>query len=256
MNAATPGQRLVSVVMPLYNAERFLRRPVESVLAQSHGELELIVVDDGSADGGADIIDDYARGDRRVRLVRGGRNRGVAAARNNAIELARGRYVSFLDSDDWWHPDKLKRQLEALERDEAAIAYSSYQRVAEDGGLLGVVEPPARVGHREMLHSNHIGNCTGIYDRTRLGGDGRFRRMGHEDYVFWLELVRRAGQAVRADGDGPLAYYLVRSGSVSSNKLRAARWQWRIYREVEGLDAVQSAYYMMHYTRNALGKRR
>ena len=87
------------VVMPLYNAERFLRRPVESVLAQSHGELELVVVDDGSTDGGADLVDNYARGDARVRLVRGGRNRGVAAARNHAIELANGRYVTFLDSD-------------------------------------------------------------------------------------------------------------------------------------------------------------
>ena len=256
MSAAASGGRHVSVVMPLYNAERFLRRPVESVLAQSHGELELVVVDDGSTDGGADLVDNYARGDARVRLVRGGRNRGVAAARNHAIELARGRYVTFLDSDDWWHPDKLRRQLEVLDARKATIAYSSYQRVAEGGGVLGVVQPPAQVTHREMLHSNHIGNCTGIYDRMRLGGDGRFRRIGHEDYVFWLELVRRAGHAVRADGDGPLAYYLVRKGSVSSNKLRAARWQWRIYREVEGLGPAQSAFYMMHYARNALGKRR
>ncbi len=250
------GDRHVSVVMPLYNAEHLLRRPVESVLAQSHGDLELVVVDDGSTDGGADIVDDYARGDARVRLVRGGRNGGVAAARNRAIGLARGRYVAFLDSDDWWHPDKLSRQLAALDAHDAAIAYASYQRVAEDGGLLGVVEPPAAVGHRDMLRSNHIGNCTGIYDRARLGGDGSFRRMGHEDYVFWLDLVRRAGRAVRAEGDGPLAYYLVRKGSVSSNKLRAAGWQWRIYRDVEGLNLAESTYYMMHYARHALSKRR
>ena len=256
MNATAPGRRLVSVVMPLYNGEHFLRRPVESVLTQSHREVELVVVDDGSTDRGADLVANYARDDARVRLVRAGRNRGVAAARNHAIELARGRYVTFLDSDDWWHPDKLRRQLEVLDAHEAAIAYSSYQRVAEDGALLGVVTPPAHLTHREMLQSNHIGNCTGIYDRTRLGGDGRFRRIGHEDYVFWLELVMRAGHAVRADGDGPLAWYLVRKGSVSSNKLRAARWQWRIYREVEGLNPAQSAYYMMHYARNALGKRR
>lgn len=256
MSTNASGGPLVSVVMPLYNAARFLRRPVESVLAQSHRELELVVVDDGSTDGGADLVEEYAGGDRRLRLVRSGRNRGVAAARNQAIDIARGRYITFLDSDDWWHPDKLRRQLEVLEAHDAAIAYSSYQRVAEDGALLGVVTPPARVTHREMLRSNHIGNCTGIYDRRRLGGDGTFRRIGHEDYVFWLELVRRAGRAVRADGDGPLAWYLVRNGSVSSNKLRAARWQWRIYRQVEGLDPARSAYYMMHYTRNALGKRR
>ena len=255
MNTAG-DDRLVSVVMPLYNAGQLLRRPVESVLAQGHGDLELVVVDDGSSDDSADIVDEYARGDARVRLVRSERNAGVAAARNRAIGLARGRYVAFLDSDDWWHPDKLTRQLATLEACGAAIAYARYQRVAEDGRVLGLVEPPAAVGYRDMLRSNHIGNCTGIYDRKRLGGDGSFRRIGHEDYVFWLEMVRRAGRAVRTGGDGPLAYYLVRQGSVSSNKLRTIGWQWRIYRDVEGLNPAQSAYYMMHYAGNALGKRR
>ncbi len=254
MNATSPD-RLVSVVMPLYNGARYLQRPVESVLAQTHGELELVVVDDSSTDGGADLIDEYARSDQRVRLVRSERNGGVASARNRAIELARGRYVAFLDSDDWWHVDKLRRQLSALDTHNAAIAYASYQRMAEDGSPLAVVEPPSTVGHRDMLHSNHIGNCTGIYDRERLGGDGHFRKIGHEDYVFWLDLVRRAGRAVRADAGEPLAYYLVRGGSVSSNKLRAARWQWRIYRDIENLGLGESAWYMMHYVHNAIAKR-
>ena len=250
------GPRLVSVVMPLYNGERFLRRPVESVLAQTHADLELVVVADGSTDAGADLVAEYAARDPRVRLVREGRNGGVAAARNRAIELARGRYVAFLDSDDWWHADKLRLQLEALDARGAAIAYAGYQRVAEDGSPLARVQPPAEVDHRAMLRSNHIGNCTGLYDRERLGGDGRFLKVGHEDYVFWLDLVRRAGRAVRAGGDEPLAWYLVRKGSVSSNKLRAARWQWRIYRDIERLGVASSAWYMMHYVRNALSKRR
>lgn len=254
MNASLPD-RLVSVVMPLYNGARYLRRPVESVLGQSHGQLELVVVDDGSTDGGADIVDDYARSDQRVRLVRNERNGGVAAARNRAIKLARGRYVAFLDSDDWWHADKLHLQLSTLGTHEAAIAYASYQRMSEDGNPLAIVEPPSTVDHADMLRSNHIGNCTGIYDRTRLGGDGCFRRIGHEDYVFWLDLVRRAGRAVRTDAAHPLAYYLVRDGSVSSNKLRAARWQWRIYRDVEQLGIVKSAWYMAHYVRHAVAKR-
>ncbi len=247
---------LVSVVMPLYNAERFLRRPVESVLAQTHANLELVVVDDGSTDDSADIVESYARNDDRVRLVRAERNGGVAAARNRAIAEARGRYVAFLDSDDWWHPEKLQRQLALLESRQAAIAYARYQRVAEDGSELNLVVPPMQVGHRDMLRSNFIGNCTGIYDRQRLGGDGQFRKIGHEDYVFWLELVKRAGLAVCVPGEEPLAWYLVRDGSVSSNKLRAARWQWRIYREVEQLGVMRSAWYMSHYVWNALAKRR
>lgn len=244
----------VSVVMPMYNAARFLRRPVESVLAQTHGDLELLVADDGSSDGSIDLVEDYARGDPRVRLLRAERNGGVAAARNRGIDAASGRYLAFLDSDDWWHPDKLTRQLAALRDSGAQIAYSVYQRVAEDGRELGVVRPPPAIGYRDLLRSNHIGHCTGLYDRAL--GDGRFQAVGHEDYVFWLAQLRKAGRAVCAPGDEPLAFYLVRAGSVSANKLRAARWQWHIYRRIERLGWFASARHMLHYVGQALAKRR
>ncbi len=249
--------RLVSVVMPMYNAERFVRRPVESVLGQRHGELELVVVDDGSSDGSVDLVADYARQDARVRLLRSPRNGGVAAARNQALDAATGRYVAFLDSDDWWHADKLAIQLAELERGDAAVSYAAYQRVAEDGRVLATVSPPPDLDHARLLRSNHIGNCTGIYDRQRIAAEPRFLRIGHEDYVFWLALLRAGVRAVRAgDGGMPLAWYLVRDGSQSSNKLRAARWQWRIYRDVEGMGAVASGWHMLHYLRHALAKRR
>lgn len=248
--------QLVSVVMPMYNAERFLRRPVESVLAQRHGDLELLVVDDGSRDGSVALVEDYARRDRRVHLIRSPRNGGVAAARNQALDAATGRYIAFLDSDDWWHPDKLAIQLAALRDGPAAVTYSAYQRVAEDGSVLGVVRPPAELDHAGLLRSNHIGNCTALYDRRRIGDEPRFQRIGHEDYVFWLAVLRAGARAVRAGGDEPLAFYLVRDGSQSANKLRAAGWQWRIYRDVEAMGVIRSGWHMLHYVRHALAKRR
>ena len=243
---------LVSVVMPVYNAAATMERSIDSVLAQSHREVELILVNDGSRDGSAAIMDAYAKRDPRVVAVHQA-NGGVAAARNRGLQEARGTHVAFLDSDDWWHPDKLSRQLATLESRDAAIAYARYQRVAEDGRMLGLVEPPATIGHRDMLRSNHIGNLTGIYDR-RIG-DVEFRRMGHEDYVFWLDRVRRAGIAVCVPGPEPLGFYLVRGGSVSANKLRAVGWQWRIYREVERLPLPRAGWYMLQYVIHALRKR-
>ena len=243
---------LVSVIMPVFNAESTMRRSIESVLAQTFAELELIVVDDGSRDGSASIIAEYAARDARVRPLRQD-NAGVAAARNAGITMARGSHVAFLDSDDWWAPRKLELQLAEMRRCNALVSYASYQRVAEDGRLLSQVRPPARVDYRDMLSSNHIGNLTGIYDR-RIG-DVEFRRIGHEDYVFWLDRVRRAGFACRVPGEEPLAYYLVRGGSVSANKLRAARWQWRIYRDVEGLPLFRAVWCMLQYIRHALHKR-
>ncbi len=170
------------------------------------------------------------------------------------MRAASGSHVAFLDSDDWWHCRKLELQLQQMAAAGALVSYASYQRMAEDGRALSVVRPPREVGYAEMLRGNHIGNLTGIYDRRM--GDGSFRRIGHEDYVFWLERVRRAGRAIRVEHDEPLAYYLVREGSVSANKLRAAAWQWRIYRDVESLGLLRASWYFMHYARNALSKRR
>ncbi len=245
---------LVSVIMPVYNAEAWLRRAVDSVLQQSHRNLELIVVDDGSADSSAAMLEALACVDSRMRVQRQMVNGGVADARNAGVAMARGDYVAFLDADDWWHPAKLERQLTSLRRSGALISYGEYWRVAEDGRVLSRVTPPARVDWRDMLASNFIGNLTGMYARTL--GDLPFRRIGHEDYVFWLEQVRRAGHAVRVESDEPLAWYLVRESSLSANKLRAAGWQWVIYREVEGLGLLRSMLCMLRYVWHALRKRR
>lgn len=251
----SPGKDVrVSVVMPVFNAEMTMRRSIESVLSQTCGALELIAVDDGSTDASVGIVQEYVAADPRVRLVRQARNGGVAAARNAGVRAASGSHIAFLDSDDWWHCRKLELQLQQMAAAGALVSYASYQRMAEDGRALSVVRPPREVGYAEMLRGNHIGNLTGIYDRRM--GDGNFRRIGHEDYVFWLERVRRAGRAIRVEHDEPLAYYLVREGSVSANKLRAATWQWRIYRDVESLGLLRASWYFMHYARNALAKRR
>jgi hypothetical protein len=135
----------------------------------------------------------------------------------------------------------------------AKVSYAAYDRVGEDGTVLSRVRPPVVVTYADMLKSNRIGNLTGMYDRTL--GDARFQRVGHEDYVFWLERVKRAGRAICVDPGESLAWYLVREGSVSSNKVRAARWQWHIYRRIERLGLAASIGYMVHYAINALRKR-
>lgn len=247
------GER-VSVVMPVYNAEATLAKAIESVLAQTHREVELLVVDDGSADGSWPIVEAFARRDPRVRPIGPRRNGGVASARNAALDAATGTHVAFLDSDDWWHPEKLEAQLDTLRKAGAKVAYAAYRRVDEDGRELSLVEPPDSLRYDELLKSNYIGHLTGLYHRDI--GEFRFSRIGHEDYAFWLAVLRASGGAVKAQHSLPLAYYTVRAGSLSSGKLRAARWQWRIYRDVAGLGRLAAARYMLHYVYHALAKRR
>ncbi|MDH5833925.1 glycosyltransferase family 2 protein [Luteimonas kalidii] len=243
----------VSVVMPAYNAAATLEASMHSALAQTHAGVELLVVDDRSTDGTWELIQRQAEADPRVVPIRQPRNAGVAAARNAGIEAATGHHVAFLDSDDTWYPDKLEVQLAAMRAAGARVSYTAYERVDETGRVLSRVRPPERATYAGMLKGNCIGNLTGLYDRSL--GDPRFGAMGHEDYVFWLGLVRQAGEAVCAAPERVLASYLVRSGSLSANKLRAARWQWRIYRESERLGVLRSGWYFAHYAARAVRKR-
>jgi glycosyltransferase involved in cell wall biosynthesis len=244
----------VSVVMPVYNAEATLAKAIGSVLAQTHSDLELVVVDDGSSDRSWAIVEDFARRDPRVRPIGPRRNGGVASARNAALDAASGSYIAFLDSDDWWHEQKLEAQFETLRATGANVAYAAYRRVDEAGRDLSLVDPPESLHYQGLLKSNYIGHLTGLYRRDI--GEFRFLRIGHEDYAFWLDVLRVAGKAVKARHPEPLAYYTVRAGSLSSGKLRAARWQWRIYRDVAGLGRLAAARYMLHYVYHALAKRR
>lgn len=248
----TMSPPLISVVMPVYNAESYLRQSVDSVLRQTHQRLELVIVDDCSRDRSWDLIRQYAA-DGRIKAIRQAKNGGVAAARNAGLAVASGSYVAFLDSDDWWHPRKLELQIAQMLAAGVRVSYAAYDRVTPQGKVLSRVRPRHSVRYSDMLKSNHIGHLTGMYDRSL--GSAQFQPVGHEDYVFWLDLVRRAGEAICVHGPGPLAWYLVRNGSVSANKLKAAVWQWRIYRNMENLGWLASAMYMVHYAAHAVRKR-
>ena len=244
------GDMRISVIVPCHNAGRWIGAALRSTAAQTYAPHEVIVVDDDSTD---DSVRQIESSGVSVTLRRG-RWRNAAAARNAGIEAAQGSHLAFLDSDDRWYPDKLERQLARMHATGARLSYASYRRVDEGDRALSVVRPPAEIDYAAMLKSNRIGNLTGLYDRSL--GDARFRKVGHEDYVFWLEMMRRAGRGVRADDGEPLADYLVRAGSLSSDKLRAAGWQWRIYRDIERLDVARAAWYFAHYAGNAIAKRR
>lgn len=240
--------------MPAYNAAGTIVRSIESVLAQSLTDLELIVIDDCSSDDTRAITSRFCAQDARVKYQCQPANGGVAAARNAGMDRATGEFIAFLDSDDWWHPRKLELQIAQMRQSGERVSYASYQRIAEDGRLLSTVSPPARLTHAQMLRSNFIGNLTGAFARSL--GTLRFQRIGHEDYVFWLQAIKLAGSAIRIEHGEPLAFYLVRDGSVSANKWRAARWQWRIYRDVERLSLPRAVLCMVQYVWFALAKRR
>ena len=183
---------LVSIITPCYNAASFISQAIESVLAQSFGDWEMIIVDDCSSDDSLSIIQKYARIDSRIRYLRTDKPSGSPTLpRNMGIKEAKGRYIAFLDSDDIWLPNKLSDQLKVFEKSEVAIVFSNYEKVSLGGERCGrEVIAPCEVDYPLLLKGNCIGCLTAMYD-SALTGKIFFKEIGHEDYVCWLYLKAR-----------------------------------------------------------------
>ena len=246
------NQACVSVVMPVYNAASTLRAAIETVRTQTFQDWELLLVDDCSTDQSPEIIEQYARDDERVRALRMSSNAGPAATRNLGIESARGRYIAFLDSDDLWLDSKLEKQIKTIEQYKAAICFSSYYKFTDQPNQLRkLVTAKPLVDYRLLLKSNFIGLSTALYD-TSLVGKVLMPTIGHEDYALWLTILRDGHSAVGLKE--PLVKYRVHSGSVSSNKLKAAGFHWNVLRSVAGLSRARAAINFIFYAYYALRK--
>ena len=245
---------MVSIITPCYNASAFIDISVTSVLAQTHKDWELLVVDDCSSDNSAAIIRQFAERDSRIRYLKTDKPSGSPTLpRNIGIENAKGKYISFLDSDDAWLPTKLERQMAMFEKyDDMAICFSNYEKMAESGERNNrIIRAPERVTYKQLLLGNVIGCLTAVYDMEKVG-KVYFPNHSHEDYIMWLSILKQ-GYFARNTGTVE-ALYRVREHSVSSNKLKALSWQWDIYRNVEQIGLLKSGYYFAHYAYSALRK--
>ncbi len=161
---------LVSIITPSYNSAKFIAETIDSVRAQTFKNWELIIVDDCSTDGSVEIIKKYQKQDKRIRLEVLLVNSGPAVARNRGIELAQGRYIAFIDSDDRWLPEKLEKQIAFMQETGAAFSHCWYIKTDEQGKPNGRVNhpPPYELTYHELLKSNRIGCLTVMIDIKKL----------------------------------------------------------------------------------------
>ncbi len=239
MSAASP---LVTVITPVRDAAATLAETVASVQAQSRGDWEMILIDDGSTDGSAALAADLARADPRLRCLGWAENHGAAAARNAGIRAARGRYIAFLDADDLWFADKLGVQIGYMERTGVPFTFAAVERIDEQGRPLGASAVPARVDHAGLLRGNVIPCQTAVYDRSHFGAVEMPPLWRRQDYGLWLTLLRQGGAAHGIDR--VLAQWRMRPGSLSWDKRRAALGTWEVYRRVEGMGRARAAWYL------------
>jgi teichuronic acid biosynthesis glycosyltransferase TuaG len=251
--ASTVDRPLVSVLTPCYNAARYLEQTIRSVQAQTFTDWEMIVVNAASTDESLSIAARFAADDARIRVLSKTERLGPGPARNLALEAARGRFIAFLDADDLWEPEKLERQIGYMLDRGIPFTQTGYALMDENGASIGSpVIPPETVTHAELLYSCTIGTLTVVYDCEALGKQSMPDILQSEDYALWLKLLKRTPVSVGLPD--VLARYRIHPGSLSRGKLRKAAFQWKVYRQEEGLSPVRAAYYFVAYAFRGLVK--
>lgn len=236
---------LVSIITPCYSNASFIAETIESVIAQSYEDWEMIIVDDNSTDTSADIIRAYTAKDRRIKFIPLVVNSGAENARNTAIEAAKGRYIAFLDSDDLWLTDKLEQQLKFMKTHHLAFTYASYQLMDENSRVWGKFITPTDISYHSLLKTCDIGCLTALYDSQKLGKIYMSNTDKKGDYILWLQILKQI--QITKGIKTPLAIYRVRKNSLSGTKIKQAMLQWRVYRNVEKLSFGKSCYYFLFY---------
>jgi teichuronic acid biosynthesis glycosyltransferase TuaG len=246
---------LVSVITPSYNAEKFIEHTIRSVQNQTHQNWEMLIVDDCSSDATIDIITKIANEDPRVKLTRLETNSGAAVARNTAIEKATGKYIAFLDSDDYWKPEKLEKQLEFMEQNDYVFSYTNYEIVKEDGSPTDMeIKVPTSLTYHDLLKNTIIGCLAVMINIEKIGKYKMPNIRTRQDFALWLSILKDGYTAYGLKSS--LSCYRKVEGSISSNKYKAAKKTWAVYRNIEKLSLPYSAWCFVNYAFNAVKKSR
>lgn len=231
----------VSIITPVYNASGLISETIESVINQSYKDWELILVDDCSTDNSATIIKKYEELDNRIRYYCLECNSGAAVARNKGLELSTGRYIAYLDVDDLWYVEKLEKQVNYVNENNAQFICCDYEKINEDGSKLNkIVKMPKSITYNQLL-SNTIIQTVGVFiDLQKVNKKllvmPNVRR--GQDSATWLQMLKNG---VKFNGQNEvLAAYRRVNNSLSSNKLNALKRTWYLYRGVEKLSIFKS----------------
>jgi teichuronic acid biosynthesis glycosyltransferase TuaG len=244
--------KLVSIITPSYNSAKFIKQCIESVIAQTYTNWEMLIVDDYSDDNSLQILKKY--NDKRIQLIELDKNVGASESRNVAIRKAKGKYIAFLDSDDLWEPQKLEKQISFMETEDIAFSFSTYQPMSDDElKLYSIIHAPKIVTYSSYLKKTIIGCLTVIIDREKTGGFEMPNIRSSHDMALWLLIMRRGFDAYGLDEN--LARYRIVSTSNTANKWRAAKDVWMVYRQFEKLSFLYSFWCFLNYAFNAIIKR-
>lgn len=244
---------LVSVITPVYNVEKYIKKTIESILAQSYDKIEIILVDDCSTDNSAKIIHDMKENHPEIVYHLQEKNMGAGAARNKALELAKGQYVAFLDSDDLWKKQKIEKQIKLMKEKKCAFSYTAIEMIDENNNLIKEKRKiKESCDYKYLLHNTIIATSSVIIDRCSLGDFRMPLRRGGQDYATWLMLLRN--NVIAYGINEAYVQYRVGNNSLSSNKFKSIKQVWEIQTKEEKIGKVAAAFHVVCFAVNALKK--
>ena len=237
------SEKLVSIITPTYNCGKFIARTLDSVQAQTYQNWEMIIVDDRSQDNTKEIVDAYIKNDPRIQYHLLDVNSGAAVARTVAMKLAKGSYMAFLDSDDIWMPNKLERQIKWMNDNGYAFSCTSYEQIDEnDKRLNRTIKTIKKTDYNRLLLDCPVGNSTVVYDVEKMGKFEVPNIRKRNDDALWLQMLKKEPY-IRGMPD-VLMQYRIRPNSISSNKFKVIKYHWILYREIEHLSVIRSAFHI------------
>lgn len=230
---------LVSIITPSWNCARFVEETLQSILAQTYGNWELIFQDDCSTDNTKDIVEHYAVLDTRIKYECNAKNSGAAITRNNALKRANGRWIAFLDSDDIWLPTKLEEQLKFMTENNYVFSYTDYSEVDEQSNDLGrIITGPNHINKFGMYAYCWPGCLTVMYNKERIGTLQIADIKKNNDYAMWLKVIQHADCHLL---NKTLAKYRKRTGSISNHSyIQLIKWHYKLFSEAENKNGLAS----------------
>lgn len=242
-------QPLISVIMPAYNAEKYIEQSIQSVLNQDYTNLELIIINDCSKDKTIKIIENYAKKDDRIKYYTNKENSGVAYTRNFGIEKANGEWIAFLDSDDIWKKEKLQKQIDIINKEkiEPTLIYTGSSFIDENNQAYNFsIQVPEKVTYKELLKQNVI-SCSSTLIKKQILTNVKMEHDNiHEDFLLWLKILKQYNTYAYGV-NMPLLVYRISRNSKSGNKIKSAKMTYMVYKYM-GLNFAQRIYYMFQYT--------
>ncbi len=239
------SEDLVSIIMPAYNCGDFIGTTLESVMSQTYKNWEVIIVDDCSKDNTTEVVKLYSLKNPRIKYYKLDTNSGAAVARNKAIDLASGKYMAFLDSDDVWFPEKLSKQVKFMKNNNYSFSCTSYTKIDDKGNFLNrIIEAKIKSNYNGLLKTCP-GNSTVIYDAEALGKIKIPNIKKRNDYVMWLQVIKKSKYIYGLKE--PLGSHRIRSGTISSKKSSLVSYHWKVYRDIEHLSIIKSSYLIIYW---------